>query len=33
MSLIEVENLWKTYIMGVEQVHALHDVTLSIEKG
>lgn len=33
MSLIEVERLWKTYIMGQEEVHALRDVTLSIEKG
>jgi len=33
MSLIEVEGLWKTYIMGQEEVHALRDVTLSIEKG
>ena len=33
MSLIEVENLWKTYEMGHELVHALRGVTLSIEKG
>ncbi len=33
MSLIEVEDLWKTYEMGQEQVHALRGVTLSIVKG
>lgn len=33
MTLIETKNLWKTYVMGSEQVHALRDVTISIEKG
>lgn len=33
MSLIEVENLWKTYDMGNEKVNALQGVTLNIEKG
>ena len=33
MSLIEVDNLWKTYDMGHEQVHALRGIKLSIEKG
>jgi len=33
MSLIEVKGLWKTYIMGEEQVNALRGVDLSIEKG
>ncbi len=33
MSLIEVDNLWKTYDMGNEQVNALQGVTLKIEKG
>jgi len=33
MSLIEVENLWKTYDMGHEQVHALRGVNMNIEKG
>ena len=33
MALIETRNLWKTYQMGTEQVHALRGVTLSIEKG
>src|SRR5262245_27063428 len=33
MSLIEVKDLRKTYVMGTEQVHALAGVSLSIEKG
>ena len=33
MTLIETKDLWKTYIMGSEQVHALRGVTISIEKG
>ncbi len=33
MSLIQVENLWKTYIMGQEEVNALRGVDLNIEKG
>jgi putative ABC transport system ATP-binding protein len=33
MSLIEVENLWKTYDMGHEQVNALRGIDLKIEKG
>jgi putative ABC transport system ATP-binding protein len=33
MSLIETRNLWKTYEMGAEKVHALRGVTLSIQKG
>jgi putative ABC transport system ATP-binding protein len=33
MSLIEVENLWKTYDMGQEQVNALQGVDLKIDKG
>jgi putative ABC transport system ATP-binding protein len=33
MSLIEVENLWKTYDMGQEQVNALRGIDLKIEKG
>jgi putative ABC transport system ATP-binding protein len=31
--LIETENLWKTYKMGVEELHALRGVTLNVEKG
>lgn len=33
MALIETENLWKTYQMGSEKVHALRGCTLKIEKG
>ena len=33
MSLISTTNLWKTYIMGAETVHALRDVTIEIEAG
>ncbi|MCK5126762.1 MAG: ABC transporter ATP-binding protein [candidate division Zixibacteria bacterium] len=31
--MIQVDNLWKTYDMGNEQVNALQSVTLKIEKG
>jgi putative ABC transport system ATP-binding protein len=33
MTLIATKDLWKTYEMGSEEVHALRDVTISIEKG
>jgi putative ABC transport system ATP-binding protein len=33
MTLIRTENLWKTYRMGSEEVHALRGVSISIEKG
>lgn len=33
MTLIRTENLWKTYIMGSEKVHALSGVTIEIQKG
>ena len=33
MSLIETHDLWKTYLMGSEEIHALSGVTLSIERG
>ncbi|RKX24558.1 MAG: macrolide ABC transporter ATP-binding protein [Candidatus Zixiibacteriota bacterium] len=33
MPLIETDNLWKTYTMGSEKVHALRSVSLTIEKG
>lgn len=33
MSLIRTEDLWRTYVMGAEQLHALRSVSLDIEKG
>ena len=33
MSLIEIQNLSRRYQMGAETIHALRDVSLSIEKG
>src|ERR1700748_365637 len=33
MSLIETVDLWKTYVMGTEEIHALRGVSLSIERG
>jgi putative ABC transport system ATP-binding protein len=33
MALIETRDLWKTYLMGGEEIHALRGVTTSIERG
>ena len=33
MALIETTDLWKTYTMGTEDVHALRGVSLQIERG
>src|SRR5579862_247918 len=33
MPLIETKDLWKTYVMGSEQIHALRGVSTSIERG
>jgi putative ABC transport system ATP-binding protein len=33
MSLIETVDLWKTYVMGSEEIHALQGVSLQIESG
>ena len=33
MALIETRDLWKTYRMGGEEIHALRSVSLSIERG
>jgi putative ABC transport system ATP-binding protein len=33
MPLIETEDLWKTYQMGDEEIHALRGVSLQIERG
>jgi putative ABC transport system ATP-binding protein len=33
MPLIETQDLWKTYVMGDEEIHALKGVSISIERG
>ena len=33
MALIETRDLWKTYVMGDEEIHALRGVTISIDRG
>ena len=33
MALIETRDLWKTYIMGSEEIHALRGVSIQIERG
>ena len=33
MALIETVDLWKTYTMGAEEIHALRGVSISIERG
>jgi putative ABC transport system ATP-binding protein len=33
MALIETRDLWKTYVMGEEQIHALRGVSLGIDSG
>jgi putative ABC transport system ATP-binding protein len=33
MALIETQDLWKTYIMGAEEIHALRGVNLVIDRG
>jgi len=33
MPLIETRDLWKTYVMGDEEIHALKGVSISIERG
>ena len=33
MALIETDDLWKTYVMGDEEIHALRGVSISIERG
>jgi len=33
MALIETQDLWKTYVMGSEEIHALSGVSLAIERG
>jgi putative ABC transport system ATP-binding protein len=33
MPIIETHDLWKTYVMGSEEIHALRGVDLAIERG
>ena len=33
MSLIETVDLWKTYVMGSEEIHALRGVSIQIDRG
>jgi len=33
MALIETRDLWKTYVMGSEEIHALRGVNIEIDKG
>jgi putative ABC transport system ATP-binding protein len=33
MPLIETKELWKSYVMGAETIHALRGVSISIERG
>src|ERR671915_519442 len=33
MALIETHDLWKTYLMGGEEIHALRGVSISLDRG
>jgi putative ABC transport system ATP-binding protein len=33
MAIIETRDIWKTYVMGSEEIHALRGVSLTIERG
>ncbi|HVZ19866.1 MAG TPA: ABC transporter ATP-binding protein, partial [Vicinamibacterales bacterium] len=33
MALIETRDLWKTYVMGSEEIHALRGVSMEIARG
>src|SRR5215210_9460226 len=33
MALIDTQDLWKTYVMGSEEIHALRGVSIQIERG
>ena len=33
MALIDTQDLWKTYVMGSEEIHALRGVSIGIERG
>ena len=32
MALIETRDLWKTYVMGSEEIHALRGVSMEIDR-
>src|SRR5215212_5634445 len=32
-ALISMRDIWKTYVMGSEEVHALHGVSFDVQKG
>src|SRR5262245_42703046 len=33
MALIETVDLWKTYVMGAEEIHALRGVSIELDRG
>src|SRR5678816_691062 len=33
MALIDTQDIWKTYVMGSEEIHALRGVSIQIERG
>jgi putative ABC transport system ATP-binding protein len=33
MALIDTQDIWKTYVMGSEEIHALRGVSIGIERG
>lgn len=33
MALIETQDLWKTYVMGTEEIHALRGISTEIDRG
>src|SRR5262252_8824840 len=33
MALIDTQDIWKTYVMGSEEIHALRGLTIGIERG
>jgi putative ABC transport system ATP-binding protein len=33
MALIDAQDIWKTYVMGSEEIHALRGLTIGIERG
>ena len=33
MPLIDTRDLWKTYVMGSEQIHALRSISIQIDRG